>query len=98
MKTIIATTAIALSLSAPAFAQVDDVRAHFAAGNDSPLESRVVGTSIGDTAAARDHVISGEESPLAQGIAKAPVTATRNAALIEFFAQPNNSNRITTVD
>jgi len=52
MKTFIATAAIALSLSAPAFAQVADARAHFAAGNDSPLESRTTVTSVGDPATA----------------------------------------------
>jgi len=31
MKNIIAVTAVALSLSAPAFAQITDARAHFAA-------------------------------------------------------------------
>ena len=51
MKTAIATI-IALTVSAPAFAQVGDAQAFFALGNDSAAERIVSETSIGDNEAA----------------------------------------------
>ena len=52
MKTLAATAAIALSLTAPAFADVSAAPAYFALGNDSAAERIVRDTSGGDTAAA----------------------------------------------
>lgn len=51
MKTAIATI-FALTVSAPAFAQVDNVEAFFAMGNDSAAERIVGETSIGNNEAA----------------------------------------------
>jgi len=91
MKNIIAVTAVALSLSAPAFAQITDARAHFAADNASPLESRIVSGSRGNASAVRAHVVASETSVLEQEVAKAPVEAARNSSLISFFATNNDS-------
>ena len=48
MKTIIATALVSLSISAPAFADVGDAKAFFALTNDSPAESMIGETSVGD--------------------------------------------------
>jgi hypothetical protein len=54
MKTIIATTALALSFAAPAVADVTDAQAFFALGNSSAAELTVSETSIGDPVAAAE--------------------------------------------
>lgn len=51
MKTVIATV-LALTVTAPAFAQVGDAQAFFALGNDSAAERIVHETSVGDNDAA----------------------------------------------
>ena len=48
MKFIVATAALALSLSAPAFADTSSAQAIFALTNDSPAENHVGATSSGN--------------------------------------------------
>ena len=95
MKTIIATTTIiALSLTAPAFATVTDARAHFAAGNTSPLESRVITKrSVGNTRAAHSRLALDNDSARERIVRRSPSrpTRTRNRALLSFFAKTNSS-------
>lgn len=61
MKTAIATV-IALTVSAPAFAQVDDVQAFFAMGNDSAAEIVLGDTSAGDNQAALEKFAATKDS------------------------------------
>lgn len=61
MKTIIATTAIALSLTAPAFAETS-AQAFFALGNDSAAERIVGETSTGDADAALAKFVTSKDS------------------------------------
>jgi hypothetical protein len=92
MKSIIATTALALTLSAPAFAG-SDVQAFFAQGNDSAAETQVRSVSTGDS----DYV----QAKLALGNASAAeiqVNSDRNevsrsdiSAAQAFFALGNAS-------
>ena len=68
MKTAIATI-IALTVSAPAFAQVGDAQAFFALGNDSAAERIVGTTSVGDKEAALWAGVNADESAAEKNIA-----------------------------
>ncbi|WP_298291456.1 hypothetical protein [uncultured Litoreibacter sp.] len=63
MKTIIATAALALSLSAPAFADVSDAQAFFALTNDSAAERIVGETSTGNPVGAAQILALVNDSP-----------------------------------
>lgn len=67
MKTIIA-AAIALTIAAPAFADVSNARAFFALGNDSAAERVVNETSTGDINAALDKFIATKDSAAERNI------------------------------
>lgn len=91
MKTLIATAAVALSLSATAFAQVSDAQVFFALGNDSAAE-RVVGqTSQGDIFAAQEVGALSNESAAERQVYSEAGIATRNANILSFFALGNDS-------
>ncbi|SFR55926.1 hypothetical protein [Litoreibacter janthinus] len=66
MKTII--TILALSVTAPAFADVSNPQAFFALGNDSAAERVVSETSVGDLNAALLVGVSANESAAEQHI------------------------------
>jgi hypothetical protein len=88
MKTVIATL-IALSVTAPAFADTSDAQAFFALGNDSAAE-RVVGeTSTGDLNAALWSGISANESAAEQNIVLGGTEVSRNVQAL--FALGNDS-------
>lgn len=63
MKTIIATTALALSFAAPAFADVGNAQAFFALTNDSPAEQIVGKTSVGNPIGAAQELALTNSSP-----------------------------------
>ena len=63
MKTIIATAAIALSLAAPAAAQVTDAKAFFALGNDSAAERILGETSVGNPVGVAQELALVNDSP-----------------------------------
>ncbi len=87
MKTIIAI--LALSVTAPAFADVSDAQAFFALGNDSAAE-RVVGqTSTGDLNAALWSGVSANESAAEQNIKIGGNEVSRN--VLAQFALGNDS-------
>ncbi len=92
MKTLIATAAIALSVSAPAFADVTNPQAFFALGNDSAAERTLGGSSIGDTKAVKVELAMYNDSA-----AEIDPTHENNAtradakSLISFFAMGNDS-------
>jgi len=90
MKTFIATAAVALSLSAPAFADVSDPKAFFALGNDSAAERIVGETSVGDFDQARRIGAQANESAAERAINPgSSVPVTRD--LRQFFALGNDS-------
>ncbi len=93
MKNIIATTAVALSLTAPAFADVSDAKAFFALGNDSAAERIVGETSIGETAAAKAAIAAYNDSPAEQVVVEDLNDVTRSAVVSAqaFFALGNDS-------
>ena len=67
MKTVIA-TALALTVTAPAFAQVNDAQAFFALSNDSAAERIVSETSVGDKESALWAGVTANESAAEQNI------------------------------
>ena len=93
MKTIIATAAIALSLTAPSFAQVNDVAAFFAADNGSVAEQRVNKTSNGDGDRIELLNRANKESSAERIAPLGGTFATRadNASARAFFALTNDS-------
>ena len=91
MKTLIATAAVALSLSAPAFADVTDAQAFFALGNDSAAERIVGNTSQGDIFAAQEVGALSNESAAERHVHGEAGVATRNANILSFFALGNDS-------
>lgn len=48
MKTLLTTAAVAMTLSAPAFAQIENAEAYFAQFNESAAETSVMETSTGN--------------------------------------------------
>lgn len=91
MKTLIATAAVALSLSAPAFAQVTDAQSHFALGNDSAAERIVRSTSQGDVFAAQRAGALANDSAAERVVRSEAGIATRNINILSFFALGNDS-------
>ena len=91
MKTLIATAAVALSLTAPAFADVSNAQAFFALGNDSAAE-RVVGTpSVGDVFGAQTIGALANDSAAERTVRSEAGIATKNVAAASFFALGNDS-------
>ena len=91
MKTIIATTLVALSLTAPAFADVSNAQAYFALGNDSAAERVVSPTSNGDVFAAQTIGANANDSAAERNVSAEADVATRNVSLLSFFALNNDS-------
>lgn len=91
MKTVIATI-IALSATAPAFADVSNPQAFFALGNDSAAERIVSGTSKGDVFQAQLHGALANESAAERNVNITAGPATRGSSdLLSFFALGNDS-------
>ncbi len=88
MKTIIATV-IALTATAPAFADVSNVQAFFAMGNDSAAEQVVGETSTGDLNAALWSGVAANESAAEQNIVIGGNEVSRNVQAA--FALGNDS-------
>ncbi len=91
MKTLIA-TAIALTLTAPAFADTSAAQAHFALGNDSPAERIIGDTSTGNPEAALAKFRAVKDSAAERAGAvnlNNDVTVSRNVQA--FFALGNDS-------
>ena len=88
MKTVIATL-IALSATAPAFADTSNAQAFFALGNDSAAERVVAQTSTGDIQAALWAGVSANESSAEQNVEISGNEVSRNT--IAFFALGNDS-------
>lgn len=88
MKTIIATV-IALTATAPAFADVSNPQAFFAMGNDSAAELTVGGTSAGNIEQALRVGISANESAAEMNAMLGGGEVSRNVQA--FFALGNDS-------
>lgn len=93
MKIIIATAAIALSLTAPSYAMVNDVAAFFAQGNNSAAETIVRRTSIGDNDRIERLNRATLDSAAERNAVLGGTFATRgdNEAARKFFALTNDS-------
>lgn len=92
MKTLITATAIAFSLSAPAFADVQNAQAFFALGNDSAAERIVGETSSGDNLAAEAMFAETNDSPAETKVLRDGNDVTRSLSSIQrFFALGNDS-------
>ncbi len=91
MKTVLASALVALSFAAPAAADVSTAQAFFALGNDSAAERIVGKTSTGDVFAAQVIGAAANESALEQNVSVEADIATRNAAVLSFFALSNDS-------
>ena len=91
MKTIIATV-IALSVTAPAFAQVTDAASFFALDNNSAAERIVRNTSKGNVFQAQQIGALANNSAAENKIEFTARPATRaNVDLLSFFALSNDS-------
>lgn len=91
MKTIIATV-IALSVTAPAFAQVTDAASFFALDNNSAAERIVKQTSQGDVFQAQLAGALANDSAAEQKVEVTAGQATRGSTdLLSFFALGNDS-------
>ncbi|MEP3348086.1 MAG: hypothetical protein ABJN34_16940 [Litoreibacter sp.] len=88
MKTVIATL-IALSATAPAFADVSTAQAFFALDNNSAAERVVGATSHGDVNASLLSGVSANESSAEQHVAIGGNDVSRN--IHAFFALGNDS-------
>ncbi|RLJ51793.1 hypothetical protein BCF46_2015 [Litoreibacter meonggei] len=88
MKTIIATV-IALTATAPAFADVSNPQAFFAMGNDSAAELTVSETSTGNVAKALKVGISANESAAEMNAMIGGADVSRDVQA--FFALGNDS-------
>jgi len=88
MKTVIATL-IALSVTAPAFADVSNAEAFFALGNDSAAERTVGETSTGDLNTALWVGVAANESAAEQNIMIGGHDVSRNVQAT--FALGNDS-------
>lgn len=93
MKTIIATAAVALSLTAPAFADVSNAQAFFALGNDSAAERVVAETSTGNVSAVKAAIAAYNESAAEQIVIEGFNDVSRDSVLSaqSFFALGNDS-------
>ncbi|MEP3345613.1 MAG: hypothetical protein ABJN34_12240 [Litoreibacter sp.] len=91
MKTVIATI-IALSVTAPAFAQVTDAASYFALDNNSAAERFVGNTSRGDVFRSQQAGALANGSAAENQIQFTARPATRaNVDLLSFFALGNDS-------
>jgi hypothetical protein len=91
MKSIIA-AAIAIAITAPAFADVSDVQAYFAVGNDSAAERVVHTTSTGDMLKVQRSAASANDSAAENSVIVTAGQATRaDYDLLHFFAQGSDS-------
>jgi hypothetical protein len=90
MKTIFAITALALTATAPAFADVS-VAQKFALYNDSAAERVLGDTSTGDIFAAQEIGAASNDSAAERIVSKVAGVATRNSNLLSFFALNNDS-------
>jgi len=98
MKTVIATV-IALSVTAPAFAQVTDVAAFFAQDNNSAAELIVRDTSTGDVYKTQLAGALANDSAAESTIEVTAGQATRASSdLLSFFALSNDSAAERNVD
>ena len=88
MKTIIATV-IALTATAPAFADVSNPQAFFALGNDSAAERTLGATSVGDPQLALNIGIAGNDSVAEMNAKLSGGEVSRNVQA--FFALGNDS-------
>ena len=91
MKTIIATAAIALSLSAPAFADVSNAQAFFALNNDSAAERIVGDTSAGDPVGTAQRLALVNDSPAENTVNFDRARNVDVKAIQHFFALTNDS-------
>ena len=98
MKTLIATTALALSLTAPAYAD-KSVQSFFAMGNDSAAETIVGNVSTGDSSLVKTEIAMYNDSAAETLINADRNTVTRDAvsAAKIFFAMGNDSAAETIV-
>lgn len=90
MKTIIASAIVALSFAAPAAADVQ-VKQFFALSNESAAERILSETSQGDVTLAQGIGAWANESAAERQVNAQADIATRNTALISFFAMGNDS-------
>lgn len=91
MKPIIA-AAFALSVSAPAFADVSNAQAFFALGNDSAAERIVSDTSTGDLFQAQLIGARANDSATERNVDVTASPATKGSSdLLSFFALGNDS-------
>ncbi|RLJ59011.1 hypothetical protein BCF46_1153 [Litoreibacter meonggei] len=91
MKTIIA-AAIALTVSAPAFADVSNAQAFFALGNDSAAERTVGETSTGNIFQSQLAGAKANDSVAESTVDVSAGQATRTSTdLLSFFALGNDS-------
>ncbi len=93
MKNVFAIAAIALTAAAPSFADVSDVQARFALGNDSAAERFVRSGSVGDSASAQSEIAKYNESAAERNPVVGGTFAARgdSAAAQRFFALGNDS-------
>lgn len=91
MKTLIATAAVALSLTAPAFADTSNAQAFFALGNDSAAERVVGATSVGDVLGAQEISALSNDSAAERRVHNEADIATKNVAAQALFALGNDS-------
>ncbi len=93
MKNVIATTALVLSLVAPAFADINDVKARFALDNDSAAERIVRDTNIGNSAFTQLEIAKYNDSAAERNPVVGGTFATRgnSEAAQRFFALGNDS-------
>lgn len=91
MKAVIATL-IALSATAPTFAQVTSADIFFALGNDSAAERIVSETSTGNVAQAQlKGALANDSAAEAQVNVAADVATKADSGLLSFFALGNDS-------
>ena len=88
MKTIIATV-IALTATAPAFADVSNAQAFFALSNDSAAERTVGETSVGDAKRALQVGLAANDSAAEMNATLSGADVSRNVQA--FFALGNDS-------
>ncbi len=90
MKTIIATTAVALAFAAPAFAE-KSAQEIFALTNDSPAENIVRATSVGNPIAAAQELALVNDSPAENTVNFDRARNVDVKAIQKIFALTNDS-------
>jgi hypothetical protein len=91
MKTIIATTALALALAAPAAADTSKAQAFFALGNDSAAERIVGNTSVGNPVGAAQVLALTNDSPAENSVNFDRARNVDVKSVQRFFALGNDS-------